>query len=173
LQAGDKEEAFGHFGEATLRLLGVSLAAIQEMKALRNAAKPPATSAAGPEAAPVAPKPEPTAPKPEPSNVTDAAPTRTVVQQQQVQQPQGNGSYTNTHQSGKTYSGKGDQDRMNDSAARIARQHNDPVTSQSHTPAPDTKQSFIDEQDRIDATGGPGGNTYNKINSPGKKLRGN
>ena len=35
----------------------------------------------------------------------------------------------------------------------------------------DDKQSFIDEQNRIGANGGPGGSTYNKINSPGKNYR--
>jgi RHS repeat-associated protein len=84
----------------------------------------------------------------------------------------GYGSYTNTHASGKTYSGKGDKGRMNDSAAEKEDMHDDPVVSQDHTPAVDDKQSFIDEQGRIEANGGPGGNTYNKYNSPGKKLRG-
>jgi RHS repeat-associated protein len=83
----------------------------------------------------------------------------------------GPGSYTNTHQSGKTYSGKGSEERMNKSSRRIEKEYNDPVIHQEHTPAANTKQSFIDEQNRIDTTGGPGGNTYNKRNSPGKKLR--
>jgi hypothetical protein len=83
----------------------------------------------------------------------------------------GPGSYTNTHASGKTYSGKGGPGRMQDSANRIAKEHGDPVVSKEHTPSSNTKVSFIDEQNRIEANGGPGGNTYNKINSPGKKLR--
>jgi len=82
------------------------------------------------------------------------------------------GSYTNTHQSGKTYSGKGGQSRMNKSAAQKAKEYGDPVVAQEHAPAPNTDQAFIDEQNRIESNGGPGGNTYNKINSPGKKLRG-
>jgi RHS repeat-associated protein len=94
-----------------------------------------------------------------------------VTRPQQYQQQQGNGSYTNTHQSGKTYSGKGEGSRMNKSAARIANKHSDPVVDKDYSSAPDATQSFIDEQCRVEANGGPGGNTYNKINSPGKKLR--
>ena len=60
---------------------------------------------------------------------------------------------------------------MEISAAQKAKECNDPVVSKTHTPAPDTKRSFIDEQNAIETAGGPGGNTYNKINSPGKKLK--
>jgi RHS repeat-associated protein len=88
-----------------------------------------------------------------------------------VQQQQGNGSYVNTHQSGKQYIGKGDASRMEQSAAEKATQYGDPVISKEYTPAPDAKQSFINEQNALEAAGGPGGNTYNKINSPGKKMR--
>jgi hypothetical protein len=84
---------------------------------------------------------------------------------------QGPGSYTNTHASGKTYSGKGAPRRMAKSAAEKAENYNDPVVSQDHTPAETVKQSYIDEQNRIEANGGPQNNTYNKINSPGKRLR--
>ena len=125
----------------------------------------------------------PSAPKPKKPNSAPDATSSTACgpkgarqwrrQEQQVQQQQGNGSYTNRHESGKTYSGKGDETRMKDSAKRIESQHNDPVVSQEPKPAADTKQSFIDEQNQIEANGGPGGNTYNKINSPGKKLRDN
>jgi hypothetical protein len=87
------------------------------------------------------------------------------------QHEQGTGSYTNTHASGKTYDGKGGTDRMADSAKRIGDEYDDPVQTQVHRPAVDNKQSFIDEQNNLEAHGGPGGNTYNKINSPGKKLR--
>ncbi|MGH7241968.1 MAG: RHS repeat-associated core domain-containing protein, partial [Phycisphaerales bacterium] len=80
------------------------------------------------------------------------------------------GSYTNEHASGNSYSGKGSVDRMNKSARRIEKLHNDPVVSQEHAIAPDAKQAFIAEQKRIELNGGPGGTTYNKINSPGKKL---
>jgi hypothetical protein len=83
----------------------------------------------------------------------------------------GLGYYTNKHQSGKTYSGKGDTTRMKDSANRISNEYDDPVVAKTHTPAANTKQSFIGEQNSIEANGGPGGNTYNKINSPGKTLR--
>ena len=83
----------------------------------------------------------------------------------------GLGSYTNTHASGTTYSGKGGVERMDASARRIANTKGDPVVGQDHSPAATSKESFIDEQNRIDANGGPGGKTYNKINSPGKKLR--
>jgi RHS repeat-associated protein len=92
-------------------------------------------------------------------------------EESQQQQDQGNGSYTNRHESGKTYSGKGDKVRMKRSANRIAKKEGDPVVSQDHTPAPNTEQSFVDEQNQIENNGGPGGNTYNQRNSPGKKLR--
>jgi hypothetical protein len=49
----------------------------------------------------------------------------------------------------------------------------DPLVSQKLSPASNTTQSFIDEQNQIEKNGGPGGNTYNKINSPVKKLRDN
>jgi hypothetical protein len=60
---------------------------------------------------------------------------------------------------------------MRKSAAAKAAEHNDPVVEQDHTPADSDTQSFIDEQARIEGNGGPGGNTYNRINSPGKRLR--
>ena len=82
----------------------------------------------------------------------------------------GDGSYTITFQSGRTYSGKGDAARAADSAASINAQTGDPVVTIDWTPANGTADSFVQEEMRLRATGGPGGNTYNQINSPGNKI---
>jgi hypothetical protein len=80
------------------------------------------------------------------------------------------GAYTNTHTSGKTYTGKGPIERMNESAARIAKQYNDPIMHQDWTPAANWEDAFVQEALRLRAHGGPGGNTYNIINSPGESI---
>jgi DNA-binding protein H-NS len=84
------------------------------------------------------------------------------------------GSYTNKHESGKTYSGKGDKPRMNQSAKDIAKKYNDPLKSQDFTPAKSTKDGYIQEHNRIQTNGGVKSNkNYNQRESPGKKLSGN
>jgi hypothetical protein len=83
----------------------------------------------------------------------------------------GTGSYTNTHKSGKTYSGKGDEGRAADSGRRIANQYKDPLESTDWTDAPTDRQSFIDEHARIEANGGvDSSQNYNIRNSPGAKY---
>ncbi|WP_192631136.1 RHS repeat-associated core domain-containing protein [Lysobacter sp. OAE881] len=81
------------------------------------------------------------------------------------------GTYTNTHASGTKYHGKGTEDRMRQSAAEKAKEHNDPVVDSKHTPAASEREALKEEDRRIQADGGPGNNNYNKINSPGRKLR--
>ena len=82
------------------------------------------------------------------------------------------GSYTNTHESGRTYSGKGTRQRSQISGAREARVNNDPHIATDFTPAKNNREAFKDESRRIDAHGGPKStNNYNRIESPGKKYR--
>jgi hypothetical protein len=87
--------------------------------------------------------------------------------------PKQTGSYTNTHASGKTYHGKGDQARSQASGARVAAENNDPHVATDWTPAPNEREAFKQESRRIDSD--PGGvnspNNYNKIESPGKQYR--
>jgi hypothetical protein len=62
---------------------------------------------------------------------------------------------------------------MNQTAKEKAKEHNDPVVKQEFAPAKDEKEAFKDEDARIQSHGGAGPqnpNTYNKINSPGKKY---
>lgn len=75
----------------------------------------------------------------------------------------GDGSYVITFASGKQYIGKGDMSRMADSAARISAQTGDPVANTQWTPANGTADSFVQEEMKMRAAGGPGGNTYNQI----------
>ena len=82
----------------------------------------------------------------------------------------GDGSYTITFASGKQYVGKGDISRMNDSAERIFKQTGDRIVSRDWTPANGTADSFVQEEMRMREAGGPKGNTYNIINSPGDKI---
>jgi RHS repeat-associated protein len=82
----------------------------------------------------------------------------------------GDGSYTNTHDSGKVYVGKGDADRAAQSGKRITDRYNDPLVHTDWTPANGTADSFAQEANRMRQEGGPGGNTYNEINSPGEKI---
>ena len=81
------------------------------------------------------------------------------------------GSYTNTHESGTKYFGKGDEARAKDSGDRLAKEHKDPLAkteTQSHAT---DRDSFKQEARNLAADGGPKSDTnYNKIESPGKKY---
>lgn len=66
--------------------------------------------------------------------------------------------------------GKGGEGRMRDSAARIGREHGDPVSRMEHSPAINDEDAFVQEALRLRTQGGPGGNTYNRINSPGESI---
>lgn len=80
------------------------------------------------------------------------------------------GSYTNTHESGKTYHGKGPQSRADQSAKEKEQTYNDPLASQDWTPAANDKEAFKQEAERIRKNGGvTNPNNYNKRNSPGEK----
>jgi RHS repeat-associated protein len=81
------------------------------------------------------------------------------------------GSYTNTHESGKTYDGKGDANRAKASGDRLAKQHNDPLAKTETQTAPNDRESFKQEARNLAAHGGPKSDSnYNKIESPGAKY---
>jgi hypothetical protein len=69
------------------------------------------------------------------------------------------------------YHGKGDPPRAAASAKRVAAENGDVATGISHEAAATERQSFKDEATRLEKDGGPGQNNYNKINSPGKKMK--
>lgn len=87
------------------------------------------------------------------------------------------GSYTNTHESGKRYHGKGDKDRASESGEEKAKKYNDPLKSTDWTPASNTREAFKQESRRLDTdkvgnqAGHKNPNNYNKRNSPGAKYR--
>ncbi|MEZ4297502.1 MAG: RHS repeat-associated core domain-containing protein [Polyangiaceae bacterium] len=82
------------------------------------------------------------------------------------------GSYTNTHASGKTYSGKGSRTRSQQSGRRVAREHGDPHTATDWSPADNKGEAFKQESRRIDGHGGiDSSSNYNRVESPGKRLR--
>ncbi len=81
------------------------------------------------------------------------------------------GSYTNKHESGKNYHGKGPESRANESANEKAKTNNDPVQNTDWKPAKNDQEAFKDEAKRIRKDGGVGnGNNYNIRNSPGEKM---
>jgi len=86
------------------------------------------------------------------------------------------GSYTNTHESGKQYHGKGDEERAAQSGKEKANKYNDPVVSTDWKRAANDREAFKDEARRLrkDDNGGPRGhdnpNNYNQRASPGEKY---
>ncbi|QDU90907.1 hypothetical protein Pla175_43200 [Pirellulimonas nuda] len=82
------------------------------------------------------------------------------------------GSYTNTHASGSTYSGKGTRDRSQQSGRRIAGQYGDQHIATDFSPAENVREAFKQESRRIDAQGGVlDPSNYNQIESPGRRFR--
>ena len=82
------------------------------------------------------------------------------------------GSYTNTHESGKTYDGKGGKERSQESGRRVEKETGDRHTATDWTPASTPKDALKQESVRLDSHGGPKSpDNHNKIESPGKKLR--
>lgn len=82
------------------------------------------------------------------------------------------GSYTNHHESGKTYDGKGSKERSQTSAKRIEKETGDKHVATEHTPAKSERDAFKDESKRLDSHGGAKSDqNHNKIESPGKKKR--
>ncbi len=86
--------------------------------------------------------------------------------------PKESGSYTNTHESGKTYDGKGSRERSQESGRRVEGETGDKHTATDWTPAKDSREGFQQESKRLDSNGGSKSDAnYNKIESPGKKMR--
>jgi hypothetical protein len=83
------------------------------------------------------------------------------------------GSYTNTHQSGKKYHGKGGEDRAAQSANEKAKKYNDPLKHTDWTPATNDRQAFKDEDTRMktDEGGNKSDDNYNKNKSPGEEYK--
>jgi len=86
------------------------------------------------------------------------------------------GAYDLKFESGKPYAGKGPEARMRGSIRRIEKQYNDKLVSKDYYSCANDRETFMKEDELIEKNGGPRseGNkdTYNLINSPGKKLRG-
>ena len=86
-------------------------------------------------------------------------------------EPKETGSYTNTHESGKTYDGKGSRERSQESGRRVEAETGDKHTSTDWTPAKNARDAFKQEAQRLDSNGGSKSDSnYNKIESPGKKM---
>ncbi len=82
------------------------------------------------------------------------------------------GSYTNTHESGMTYDGKGSRKRSQDSAQRVEQETGDKHIATDWTPAETQREAFKQESRRLDSHGGANSaQNHNKIESPGKKMR--
>jgi len=82
------------------------------------------------------------------------------------------GSYTNTHASGKTYSGKGSRARSQASGKRVEKQTGDQHTATDWRPSATDREAFKDESSRIDANGGAkSSSNYNQRESPGKNYK--
>ena len=81
------------------------------------------------------------------------------------------GSYTNTHESGKKYHGKGGAKRANKSASDKASKYNDPLKKQDWKAAKNDREAFKDEALRMFNDGGhQNPNNYNKRRSPGERY---
>jgi hypothetical protein len=87
-------------------------------------------------------------------------------------EPKETGSYTNTHESGKTYDGKGSRERSQESGRRVEAETGDKHTATDWTPAKGSREAFKQESERLDSNGGSKSDSnHNKIESPGKKMR--
>lgn len=98
---------------------------------------------------------------------------QSVVKDANVRSPKTaeQGSYTNTHASGKTYSGKGSRERSQRSGRRVEKETGDTHTATEWSRANDSNSAFKDEARRIEQHGGAKGpENYNRIESPGKKI---
>jgi len=83
------------------------------------------------------------------------------------------GSYTNTHESGKKYHGKGSEERAKQSGKRVGDKNDDPVAHTDWTPSANDRQAFKDEDDRMktDEGGHKSDDNYNERASPGEKYK--
>jgi hypothetical protein len=103
-------------------------------------------------------------------------PTDQAVKGGNVEGNRETGSYTNTRESGKTYHGKGDKQRLQDSGKEQAAKNNDPHVATDWKPSASERDVFKDEARRLrgDDNGGPRGHdsekNYNQRASPGEKY---
>jgi RHS repeat-associated protein len=82
------------------------------------------------------------------------------------------GTYINTHASGKEYIGVGKYPRSQESARRVAKEHNDPHKRTNFKPAVNKREAFKEESRQIDLRGGINSpRIYNRIESPGRRYR--
>ena len=82
------------------------------------------------------------------------------------------GSYTNYHESGMTYDGKGSETRAARSARRVERETGDRHVRTEHSRAANSREAFKQESRRLDSHGGARSpNNHNQIESPGKRMR--
>lgn len=80
------------------------------------------------------------------------------------------GSYTNIHESGREYHGKGSRARSQVSGRRVEAETGDKHVATDWKASSSDQQAFVDEAKRIEQGGGvKSPNNYNKINSPGNK----
>ena len=81
------------------------------------------------------------------------------------------GSYTNKHESGSTYDGKGGRARSQESGRRVERETGDKHVATDWTPARNSREAFKQEAGRLESHGGPESpSNYNRIESPGKTM---
>ncbi|QOY86918.1 RHS repeat-associated core domain-containing protein [Paludibaculum fermentans] len=88
-----------------------------------------------------------------------------------MQRSSDSGSYTNTHESGAVYVGKGDRARSQASGRRVAKETGDKHVATDHTSASSSREGFKAESRRMDQARSEGKKLYNKRESPGKKMR--
>jgi hypothetical protein len=81
------------------------------------------------------------------------------------------GSYTNTHESGAVYVGKGGRERSQESGKRVEKETGDKHVATDHTSSANSREGFKDESRRMDKARAEGKKLYNKGESPGKKMR--
>ena len=150
---------------AAMVLPGVSARAL---KTVGNIAK--SADEVGEAASAAARKGETPGKLPEGAGVDGGGGTKAAVKEGTVQET---GSYTNIHESGKRYHGKGDKARSQESGKRIEKETEDRHIATDWTPAKNEREAFKQESRRLDADeGGPKSpDNYNKIESPGKKYR--
>jgi len=82
------------------------------------------------------------------------------------------GSYTNTHESGRTYDGKGSRERSQVSGRRVEKATGDKHVATHWESAKSDREAFKNESKNLQNNGSAkSNNNYNKIDSPGTKYR--
>jgi hypothetical protein len=105
-------------------------------------------------------------------SASESGGSSSTAQQSPADKTHESGSYTNTHESGRTYSGKGDRARSQASGRRIEKKTGDKHVATEWKASDNSREGFKDESRRIDANGGTQSNgNYNQRESPGKNYR--